>query len=301
MYIYSIHGENYMTGKIEQFTFDDIPPSKYSIENFIITDGNDAPDISLGDPFIFEGIVFVVCLRGRAEVRINFRKYQVTENSIITIVPNQIVEIIACSEDFLIENLAFSPDYLIDMALPIDYDLPGRIISEPVLHLSKEEKEHIFKYHTFILSAFNTQRHVFFKQVIKGLLFSLMMELASKYIDIDQISDKNKVSGRSEEIVKQFFLLLKDNHRQERTSSYYADKLCITSKYLSETLKKVTGRSINSWLEDAILLSSKLLLKSSDLTVLQISEELNFPNPSYFGRFFKKLTGMTPKEYRDKK
>jgi len=92
---------------------------------------------------------------------------------------------------------------------------------------------------------------------------------------------------------------LKDNYKTERSPRFYADKLFITTKYLSSILKKVTGRSINSWLEEAIILGAKLLLKSTDLTVLQVSEELSFPNPSYFGRYFKKATGMTPKDYRD--
>jgi len=293
-----------MVQKLDQFTFEDIPrSSKYVIENFIVSDGSTVKpeEISFEQPFMFKGIVFAVCMKGTARVQVNFdfKEYTITENSIITIPPNQIVQVLDRTEDFLIELLAFSPDYLIDMSLPKDYELPKKILSKPILHITKEEVEEILQYHKFIVAAFNNKRHAFFENVIKGLLYSLLMVIAAKYIDQDA-EEKEKPKGRGEEITEQFFMLLRDYHRQERMPSFYADKLCITTKYLSGTLKKITGRSINAWLEDAIIMSSKILLKSSNLTVLQISEELNFPNPSYFGRFFKKITGMTPKEYRDR-
>ena len=293
-----------MAKKIQELTFnlsDTSHSSKYVIENFIISDGeHERPkNMSFDHPFIFEGIVFSICLKGTGKIQINYNEYEITENTIVTIPPKQIVQVMGKSDDFLIEMLAFSPDYLVDMALPKDFDIPKRVMSMPVISITPQEREDILKYHTFIVMAFNRKKHIFFKHVIKGLLYSLLMELSAKYVNNDTI-DKVKPSNRSEEIVKQFFPLLKEYHRQERSASFYADKLCITVKYLSGTLKKVTGRPINAWLEDAITMSAKILLKSSDLTVLQISEELNFPNPSYFGRFFKKLTGMTPKEYRDK-
>ncbi|HCO67263.1 MAG TPA: AraC family transcriptional regulator [Dysgonomonas sp.] len=290
-----------MKEKLEQFTFEDMSSSsKYTIENFIVSDGHNPGNLSFDYPFIFKGIVFAVCLRGTGHIQINFKEYTVVENTIVTIPPNQIVQVIDHSEDFLIEMLAFSPDYIIGMSLPKNYDIPKKIVSSPVLSITKEESEEILRYHTFIVTAFKNKRHIFFEHVIKGLLYSLLMVIAAKYIDSTE-DKKDKASTRSEEIVDEFFPLLRDYHMQERSASFYADKLCITTKYLSGTLKKVTGRSVNAWLEDAIVMSAKILLKSSDLTVLQISDELNFPNPSYFGRFFKKVTGMTPKEYRDKR
>jgi AraC-like DNA-binding protein len=289
-----------MTKRIQKFTFDNPPSSKYVIENFIVSDGTRPKNISFEHPFMFEGIVFAMCLKGTGRIQINYREFRIEKNSIITIPPNQIVQAMDRSEDFLIELLAFSPDYLIDMALPKDFDIPRKVIAMPVLNLTEKDIQKILGYHTFIVTAFNSEKHIFFKHVIKGLLYSLFMELAAKYVN-SNIQERNQPSNRGEEISIQFLHLLKEHHRQERAASFYADKLCITTKYLSGTLKKVTGRSINSWLEDAIIMSAKVLLKSTDLTVLQISEELSFPNPSYFGRFFKKLTDMTPKEFRDKK
>ncbi|HHV84252.1 MAG TPA: AraC family transcriptional regulator [Petrimonas sp.] len=294
-----------MAKKLNHFTFDNIPTTqRYVIEEFIMSDGNSPRNISIEHPFIFEGILFVICLKGTGQVLINFKEYSVTENSIITIPPNVIVQITDHSEDFLTEMIAFSADYLVDMPMFKDFDLLQKMASQPVLNITEEESRAILNYYMFIITVFNGRKHILFNQVIKGLLYSLVMTIAVKYIDGDTAvkkkpSERNKESERSKEITQQFFSLLRKYHKQERAASFYADKLCITVKYLSKTIKNNTGRSVNSWLEDSIIMSAKILLKSSDSTIMQISEELNFPNPSYFGRYFKKATGMTPKEYRE--
>lgn len=287
--------------KLEKVVFSDISASTpYMIKNLILTNSSNESlsNISFEYPFSFNGIVFGICLKGSDKIRINFKEYKVEEGSILTILPNQIVERTDNAEDFFIEILAFSQDFMSDLIIPKDFELPKKIVDNPVLKISSEKMQNLLRFHSFIIETFNNEHHIFFEHVIKGLLYSLLMEIASIYKDQDT-EQKEKVSSRNEEITKQFFLLLKDHHKTERTATFYADKLFITPKYLSSVLKKTTGRTINSWVEDATILGAKILLKSTNLTVLQISEELNFPNSSNFGRFFKKHTGITPIEYRE--
>ncbi|MDU1890129.1 MAG: AraC family transcriptional regulator [Dysgonomonas sp.] len=288
-----------MKKKMEQLSFSDLDEgTPYMIKNFIVFNSENKPiDISLEHPFSFEGIVFALCTEGYGKVKINFKEHLFEKNSLMTIIPNQMVERMEQSEDFQIELLAFSFDFISDLAVPKDFEMPRRVSAKPVLKITPEELQNIKRYHSFIIETFNNKRHPFFEHVIKGQLYSLLMEIMALYMEQDIV--KEKASSRSEEIVEQFLLLLRDHYKKERTASFYADKMFITPKYLSTTLKKITGRSINTWLEDAITMGAKVYLKSTNLTVMQISEELNFPNPSYFGRFFKKNTGMTPKEYRD--
>lgn len=85
-----------------------------------------------------------------------------------------------------------------------------------------------------------------------------------------------------------------------RDIGFYADKLCITPKYLSVVVKKVTGRSPVDWVDRSVMLYARTMLTSSDMTVQQIAAELNFPNPSFFGQYFKRHEGVTPKHFRDK-
>lgn len=288
-----------MTENIQQLAPNNPSPLKYVKEYFLASGGEVPENMSFEHPFIVKEMCFSVCLQGECRMLINFREYAIRRNTFVTILPNQIIQVLERSDDFRAEMLYFSIDYLVDMALPKEIDVTKKIIIMPLLTLSEEEAGILLKYNAFIVSTFADKNHFFAENVTKGLLYLLFMEIASKYAESDTFINHTS-TGRSEEIVGQFFVLLMENHKQERNASFYSDKLCITTKYLSGTLKKVTGRSVNSWLEDAIIMTAKVYLKSSDLTVLQISEELNFPNPSYFGRYFKKLTGMTPKEYRGK-
>jgi YesN/AraC family two-component response regulator len=213
--------------------------------------------------------------------------------------PNQIVEIIEHSDDLFIETLAFSFDFLSDLPIPKDFNIPRRVAKRPMLKVPEKVIQNLLRYHSFIIDTFNNEKSILFEQIIKGQLYSLLMEIAALYIEQDAETKTERTSTRREEITEQFLELLKDHCKSERSASYYADKMFITPKYLSVTLKKATGRSINFWIGEAVILEAKILLKSTNLTVLQISEDLNFPNSSYFGRFFKKTTGMTPQKYRE--
>lgn len=103
---------------------------------------------------------------------------------------------------------------------------------------------------------------------------------------------------RQEQLTDDFFLLLAHYYKKERSVTFYAEKMNRTPKYLSGEIKRITGRSILEWLNEAIVIEMKLQLKTTDRTILQISEELNFSSPSVFVQFFRHHTGMTPLQYR---
>ncbi len=96
-----------------------------------------------------------------------------------------------------------------------------------------------------------------------------------------------------------FIKLVKDKFKTQRFLEYYADELGVTPKHLSRTVKAQTGYSAASWIERFLILEAKILLKSTNLTIQQISDNLNFPTQSFFGKYFKKNVGLSPKLYRN--
>ena len=102
---------------------------------------------------------------------------------------------------------------------------------------------------------------------------------------------------RQEEIFQRFISEVETYYRRERSVKFYADLLCISPKYLSSVIYKVSQKLAGEWIDAYVILEAKTLLKSERLTVQQISERLNFPNQSFFGKFFKRCSGMSPKEY----
>lgn len=103
--------------------------------------------------------------------------------------------------------------------------------------------------------------------------------------------------SRKEELMEAFERYVRQNFRQQRNLAFYADKLCITKRYLSEVIKQASGKTASQWIDRFVIEEAKSLLCMTNLTVTQIGYELNFSNPSFFGKYFKRHTGLTPKEY----
>lgn len=270
----------------------------YCLKHFILSDSDNVfSKFSFDEPVVFEGITLGFCLKGRAKLRINFKEFDLKPNTILAVVPHQMSTILDKSDDFFMECLFVSVDFIVDFPLPKNFDLLSNIMRYPCMELSVEAMEDLLEYHAMIVKQHNQFGQPYRAEIVKGLLFAMFMEMFGLY-SLDEVPPTS--SSRTEEFTNQFFKLLRTHYRQERNVSFYADKLCISSKYLSSIIKEVTGESILSWIHEMVIVESKMLLKTTDLTVAQISDELNFSNASFFGKFFKEHAGMTPLEFRGK-
>lgn len=284
---------------ITNYTVDELSRQldPHAIKNFIVSDADKRiPNFLLEYPHTLDGIVFSICIKGNARFRINMQEYNVNTDTIATILPNAIIEPLEKSEDFFLETLFFSFDFISELPLPSDFNILEKIEQNPCLQISKDEIHNLLKFHAFIVEQYNRKEHQYRQEIAKCLLFALIAELGSIYSSKEK-SSKNLT--RMEKLTSQFFSLLRKHYKEERNVLFYADKMCLTSKYLTTIIRRVTGKSILHWIHDAIITAAKVHLKSSDKTVLQISEELNFSDSSQFCRFFRKYTNMSPKQYRE--
>ena len=92
--------------------------------------------------------------------------------------------------------------------------------------------------------------------------------------------------------------MVSENFKTQRDIGFYADRLCVTNKYLSTLLKQYTGMTALEWIERHVVLYAKSCLTSTTMSVQQISDELDFPSQSVFGKYFKRVEGLSPKAYR---
>ena len=104
--------------------------------------------------------------------------------------------------------------------------------------------------------------------------------------------------SREQTIFDRFIQLVNQHCRQQHQIGYYADRLCLTERYLGTVIRQTSGTTAKDWIDRALITQAKVLLRHSDKSVMQISEDLDFPNPSFFSKYFKRLTGMTPGEYK---
>ena len=110
---------------------------------------------------------------------------------------------------------------------------------------------------------------------------------------------KRQSHNRAEEYFKQFTHLLGEHFREERSVGFYARQLCITPKYLTTLIKRISGQSVSEWIDNYVILEAKALLKSGQYTIQQVSDMLNFANQSFFGVYFKKAVGCSPTAYKE--
>lgn len=286
-------------GKPDRFSIKDVETQDpNSMKNFILADSQlFSEKVSLDESFIFDGIVLGICLKGRASLKINFKKYDFKVNSVSVIMPNQVITILDRSEDFFVEFLFVSIDFIVEFPLMRNFDILTNIGHIPCMEVSNDSMEDLVEYHTMIVKQYHQVKQPYRVEIVKNLLYTMLLEIMGLYVLQDD--PENDSSSRSEKITNHFFRLLRTHFKQERNIAFYADKLCITPKYLASIIKEVTGGTILSWIHQAVITESKMLLKTTDLPVQQISDELNFPNPSFFGKFFKEHTGVTPLKFRE--
>jgi len=280
----------------------DIPSVDNSpIQDYSITNSSypPSPYISFEYPFLAKGMLFGLCLKGKARLRINLKEHVLEPNTIFTILPNQIFEPTEKSDDHFVECLFISQDFANNLSLPKDFDVLTNMTQSPCISISEEDMKELMDYHSFMLKVCSNSRRIRNEAVAKSIINAFIALLASLYAEAKVKEKEININSRGVVIVEEFSRLLMDYHVTERKASFYSDKLCISTQYLSRTLKEITGRSVNTWITDAVILEAKVLLKSSNLSILQISEKLNFSNPSFFIRYFKQYAGITPLKYRE--
>ena len=142
-----------------------------------------------------------------------------------------------------------------------------------------------------------TSNDIYRRELIIHLLRYLYLELFNAYEKEASLMTTRK-DTRKEELANKFFGLIMKHFKENKDVAFYADKLCITSKYLTMVIKEVSGKSAKDWIVEYIVLEIKALLKNTNMNIQEIAVKTNFANQSSLGRFFRKHTGMSLSQYR---
>ena len=173
-------------------------------------------------------------------------------------------------------------------------------MNNPCIILTGEERA-IAKKYLDLASDILKSNLMYKRECISSLLSSLFYldggVIEKRMKDAQARKDVSKLD-RSKVIFDRFISVVSEYHTQERGVAFYADKLCLTPKYLSKLVKSASGRSAPDWIDAYVMLEAKNMLKYSDIPIKEIVSRLNFPNPSTFHKFFKAKTGITPLQYR---
>lgn len=126
------------------------------------------------------------------------------------------------------------------------------------------------------------------------LLYDAMMK-----IECNRPSGKIIAANRQMELYNKFVASVKSNYMSHREVSFYASDICISPGHLARIVKNISGKTVSEWIRDYVILEAKVMLRLNTLAIYQISESLNFPNPSFFSKYFREKEGISPSQYRD--
>ena len=244
-------------------------------------------------------LTIILCTGGRKELQINFADYTLTPGSLTFIYPNSMWRPLATSSDFEAHYFSIQGTSAKEWNAFIDLDtvfsLSSYIAKHPHTQLSLDETQVMTQYLNLLKSRYEANAQAI---IIRFILSAFTLEL-NRIFTAREKSDRSKIS-RQEDILWKFLTLLKQYHKEERTVNFYADKMCISPKHLSSVIKQMSHKTAHEIIADFVTMTAKRLLKTTTMSIQEISDELNFANQSFFGKFFKQNTGQSPSAYRRK-
>ncbi len=259
----------------------------------------------LNYPVRFDGYILFFLKKGHFSLDINLNTYDIHENSLLVVVPGNIVKLSAYKEDHIGDaELLFalvSREFLSSIRFDFNkvFQDSIRVWKNPCITLQGEEldlAEDYFNLTRKILSSAQDNK----REITGSLLTSFIYVALSLWTQrlASAPPEESASSARVNQVFERFLALVTEYHNEQRGVAFYADKLCLTPKYLSKLVKMSSGRSAPDWIDSYVILEAKNLLKYSDKPIKEIVYLLHFPNQSVFYKFFKVHTGQTPSEYR---
>ena len=242
-------------------------------------------------------ILIGLCLQGEVMYELDTKMQIIKPGDILIVSDRHVVDSYRCSEDMqglcMMMSVQFFREIIQNVSDISSLFLFSRL--HPVMRLEDKEIETFKEYFQVIKQKIGDEHNHFRKDLIKALLLAMFYDLSNI---IYRVKADGKPRSRAEVIFTQFITLVEKHFREERRVAWYAKQLCITAKYLSETVKAVSRRTPNEWIDDYITLELRVQLKNSTKTIKEIARDLKFPNQSFMGKFFKEHVGVSPLQYR---
>ena len=278
-----------------------------SVESFS-NDGYIENDIAMFDnfqnlpipnePSRIKGLIIGLCLHGKAQYTVETEERMITKNDVIIINDNQVTDNYMISPDFQGVAMIISNNFFNDAVKCVN-DISSLFIftrNHPVFKLDEDQAQLVIWYYNMLKTKVNECNNHFRKDIVRSLFNTMIYDVSNIIYSLMKISDKKR--SRADTIFTEFIRLVESNFRKERRVSWYGEQMCITPKYLSETVKQISKRTPNEWIDKYVTLEVRVQLKNTAKSIKEIAEDMHFPNQSFLGKYFKEHSGMSPSEYR---
>ena len=240
----------------------------------------------------------IVITSGEMTVDVNFRIFRMGKRSSLQISSGETIREISTSADMKGYHVIYSPEFQTEMRTTRKSPISLQLKKEyPYQEFTEKEYELIHGSLTRLIGYINDPDHLYQSILIKNEIYSLQLNISDKR----RKQHGNMMTGNAtyQEVIRDRFKNLVEGHcDKQHCVSWYANAMFISPDYLSKIIREYDGTSARAWINASIIEKARFLMQQSDLTLKDISDRLNFPDQSSFGRFFKSNTGQSPKEFR---
>ena len=243
-------------------------------------------------------ILIALCTAGHVDFRMDMQHMHVEAGDMVASSEHHIIDNYSASDD--VEGMCFMVSMrLFHEIIQNVSDVSALFLyshTYPVIRLKERDKAVFTEYFNIIRKKLNDGKSLFRHNLIRTLMLAMFYDLSNVVYHFQDHSDRRQT--RADSIFTQFIKLVEENCRKERRVSWYAQQLCITPKYLSEMVKSASKRTPNDWIDNYVMSEIRVMLKCSSASIKDIAKEMNFPNQSFLGKYFKEHAGVSPSRYR---
>ena len=240
--------------------------------------------------------IFALCVSGTLKASINLKEYTLQPGDLVTLIPGSIIQFCEETDAVQLSFIGFSSSFMEGVNLiQSTTDNVTTIYEHPVLPLDIKKTQQLNDF-LKLLERIVMEEGKINPEIVKHILQGLMIGIGDLYRGKQW---PNQTLTRSDEIQKKFLGLVMKHYTSNRQTSFYASHLSISPQHLCMIVKQKTGRSVSDIIADMVIMDAKSQLKSTDLTIQEISYSLNFPNVSFFGKYFKRYVGASPQKFRN--
>lgn len=255
-------------------------------------------------PSRLNALIIGVGTEGETSLTSNLQEFRLKKDSLFIFSPKHILQV-QSNNRFKAHLIVIAPDFLKRINIDTKRMMPLflQFGSLPCMELTHAESQSLRNFISMVEQELKGSETDFSSEIIGGLIATTIYkvgDILTHYLTEHPEVD-SPIHNRAEEYFRQFTELLGEHYKHERSVGFYARQLCITPKYLTTLIKRISGKSVSEWIDNYVILEAKTLLKYSNMSVQEIAYYLNFPNQSFFGSYFKRNAGMSPSQYKAKK
>jgi AraC-like DNA-binding protein len=242
-------------------------------------------------------ILIGLCTKGSIRYRMNTQEVTVHAGEMLVVSERHVIDGYQPSNDMEGLCIMMSVDFFHEIIKSV-HDVSSLFVvarMQPVMKLEDDEIETFKDYFQVVRQKITDNHNHFRKDLIRTLMLAMFYDVGNV---IYRVKNFDESLRRSEKVFTNFLKMVEENCKKERRVAWYAQQQNITPKYLSEAVKRVSGRTAVEWVENYVTMELRVLLKNSTKTIKEIANEMNFPNQSFLGKYFKEHVGTTPSEYR---